>query len=688
MKVPLSWLQLYLKTAISTEKIAETLTLAGIEVDAIDPVDGDEVLEISLTPNLGHCLSIIGIARELAALLHIPLIRQLVQFEEKGAHSTSQLFNIEIEDPKACPRFFLHLIEGVKVGPSPEWLQKRLINCGQRSVNNLVDIGNLVMLETGQPLHFFDADKIEGGRIIVKRAKGAAMLQTLDEVVREIPDGALIICDAEKPLSFAGIMGGLSSAISEKTTRILIESAHFSAETVRRTSKLLGLRTEGSARWERGVDPLIAQSALERAIELVLELAGGSAARDTAKNIALPYKEIILTLRPSRVNQMLGSNLAQREIATMLGRLEIQTLEDKDDLLVLLIPSHRHDLKAEIDLVEEVARLYGFNNLPKTPARYGSSTIPHAPLYILEEGVRSKLIAQRLQECLTCDLISPELSALTTEKIQGTASAIHVLHPASIEQSVLRTTLLPGLLQVVKYNLDHQNDSLAAFEVGHIHFKDSDRYYEQSAAAIILAGKEKPLHFETKSRSVDFFDIKGQVEDFLGGLGLNDGSFETSHLHCFHPGRQARVKINDVCIGFVGEIHPALLKQLDIPLPVYFAELNLNDLFPFIEKRLLDFQMNPIPSFPGSQRDWTVTLKDSTPLGVILEKMKAQSSPLLETVQLLDLYKSDKIGKDRKNATFRFQYRDLKKTVELQEVEKEHAHIILRMSEELKDYMQ
>jgi phenylalanyl-tRNA synthetase beta chain len=337
------------------------------------------------------------------------------------------------------------------------------------------------------------------------------------------------------------------------------------------------------------------------------------------------------------------------------------------------VPTYRNDICIEVDLIEEIARVYGYNNIPKPIPEHVSSTIPNAPLYELEKDVRRRLVGEGLQELMTCDLISPAQAEMTLENAMNRDALITVLHSHSVDQSVLRTTLLPGLLQAMKYNFDHGSPNIAGFEVGRVHFKKGDQYFEPSTAAIILSGKRSPYHWELKPREFNFFDLKGIVENLFAGLKIEQIEFEVSHLHNFHPGRQAKIKKAGAILGVMGEVHPDRAEQIDVPQRIFFAELNVNELMPFIPKQWKVADLSP---FPGSERDWTVTLDQSLPIEVILAAVRAVPSRLLEKVTLLDLYKSEQIGKDKKNATFRFFYRDTEKTVAFETVEEEHARII------------
>ncbi|HEY5234546.1 MAG TPA: phenylalanine--tRNA ligase subunit beta, partial [Rhabdochlamydiaceae bacterium] len=462
----------------------------------------DPVLDISLTPNLGHVLSVLGVARELAAYYKTVAKRPVIQFTETG----HKKLTVEVTDPKLCPHYACRIMTQIKVGPSPEWLQKRLIACGLRPINNIVDVGNYVMWELGQPLHIFDLDKVEE-KIIVGPTESPITLETLDGKKREIPPQTLMIQDGEKPLAIAGIMGGLTSSATEKTTNILIESAVFDARSIRRSSRLLDLKTDASYRFDRGIDGANAVHALDRAAQLIQEIAGGEI-QPLVDVKAHAFTRRMIPCRLSKLQQMLGFSLSLGEATSLFERLEMQVKATSQDILEVVVPTYRNDLQIEVDLIEEAARLYGYNNIPRKPPVYTGSALTDNPLYLLEKEMRTLLLEQGLQECVTCDLISPTLSELTMEKGIPENSTIHVLHPRSIDQSVLRTSLMGGLLQVMKHNINHQVETLNAFEVGRIHFREKNELLEASCAGILLTGKSRQHHFDRKPQEFDFFDMK------------------------------------------------------------------------------------------------------------------------------------------------------------------------------------
>lgn len=645
-------------------------TPLGIDVASLV---SDPVFDISLTPNLGHCLSVLGIARELAAAYKTDIKKAATSCKESGLRTLL----VEVENRQLAPRYACRIMTNIEVGPSPEWLQRRLTQAGQRPINNLVDIANYVMLEMGQPLHIFDLDTIDE-KIVVTTTKEPIRFQTLDEQERSIPPNTILISDAKKPLAIAGIMGGFSSAATPKTRNILIESAVFDPTSIRKSSRLLDLKTDASYRFDRGIDREAVLHALNRAAALIQEIAGGEIhpAIDIQAEGFAPKK---IECRLPRLHQMLGFSLSKNEIISLFERLEMK-VHSEGDVLLVTPPSYRNDVTQEIDLVEEVARIYGYNHIPRDKPVYKSSDLIDAPLFSLEKEVRALLLEQGLQECVTCDLISPELAHLTLEKGISENSTIHVLHPRSIDQSVLRTSLLPGLLQVVRHNFNHQVETIPIFEVGRIHFRLQDQIEEASCAGILITGKNRPHHFDRKPADVDFFDLKGIVENLCEGLRIAKYSFEPSHLHTLHPWRQARIKSGDITIGVIGEVHPQLLSKFDLQERLFFAELHLPDLLHVKKKPRI---YSELAAFPSSVRDWTVMIGETISMDELFKSIDRTKSPYLDHYYLLDLYTSDQLGQGQKNVTLRFVYRDRTKTISLETVEQEHQKLIQAVAEKL-----
>jgi len=519
----------------------------------------------------------------------------------------------------------------------------------------------------------------------VRTAKDGERFTTLDNRERELTNEDLLICDngakESRPIAIAGVMGGLNTEVGDSTKNVLIESAYFLQSSIRRTSKRLGLQTDASRRFERGSDPNAVIHALDRAAMLMQSLAQGKVCEGVIDCKEHEFLPLALKCRLTRVNQLLGTHLSVSEVENVFNRLGFSHRWDGNDAFHLKIPTYRADIHEEIDLIEEVARIYGYDNIPKSEAKFHASLLPNAPIFLLENEVRSLALAQGLQEFLTCDLIGPAMLNIVQDDSIPPDSVIKVLNPTSIEQSILRTSLLPGLLQVVKYNFDHQNRDVLGFEIGRIHFKDKEQYKEQSVIGIIMSGRSSESHWERKSAEVDFYDLKGIIENLLQMLGIKNPIFKNSQLKTLHSGRQAAIYLDTLEIGALGEVHPAICKRLDVPQRILFAEINLHDLY---QMRRPKEKVQDLSIFPSSERDWTVTLGQEMPLQEVFDKIRLIPSKLLEEVTLLYIYQSESLGKGLRNATFHFVYRDKQKTIAQDAVDAEHARIIENINKAIK----
>lgn len=652
-----------------------------LEGTSLADIYTDTYFDISLTPNLSHCNSVIGVARELAALteqsLHLPKIH-IQEVEE----SIEENLQVHVIDKENCPRYTCRVIHNVHIGPSPDWLKQRLEKCGIRSVNNVVDVTNYVLLEMGHPLHAFDYDKLEEQVIIVRKAKEGESIKTLDGKERKLADTMLAICDSSKPVAIAGVMGGADSEIQSQSRHVVLESAYFDSISIRRASKQLGLQTDASKRFERGTDPNQLQVALDRAAMLIQKVAGGEILSGIIDVQSKEFPEALVSCRLSRINQILGRSFSRGEVENIFNRLQFPYQWDGQDQFTVHVPTYRVDIKAEIDLIEEVARLYGYENIPRLGGGYQASTMASAPIYLFEKEVRARLVSEGLQEFVTCDLIGPSLLQIVQDYSEHSETLVKVLNPTSIEQSILRTSLLSGLLQVVKYNFDHQNHNVAGFEIGRIHFRDGGQYKEQSVAGIVLTGHAHPHHWEQKARDFDFFDLKGIVENFLQELGISNVIFKNLGLETFHSGRQASIFIDSLELGSIGEIHPAIQRRLDVQRRIIFGEFNLQDLLQMakpLEK------VKPLAIYPGSERDWTFTVRNSVPFAKIVDIIQKQGSAILEEIALKDIYQSEKLSPGYQNLTLRFIYRDPSKTIEQEIVETEHQRLTIAVLQHLGD---
>ena len=634
----------------------------------------DPVFELSLTPNLGHCLSALGIARELGAALQKTIQIPKMPLSENPKSAIEDKIEVVVRDFKLAPRFMCRLVEGVKIGPSPLWLQRELLLCGQKPVHNAVDIANYVMMKLGQPLHVFDYDRIEGHTLEVAPAQSTQKIVGLDGIEREISPGMLMISDAKKAISIPGVLGGDNSAIHSDTKNILIEAAFFDPMVIRKAAKKLGLRTESVLRFEKGVDPNGVERALDEAAHWIQEICGGKVAKgkiDLKKESFSPKR---ILCRTERVNHLLGTRLSQTELEEIFQRLGFATQSLEKAQIQVDVPRYRFDVSEEIDLVEEAARLYGYNHIEKKPSRCITSTIPHDPVYLFEKEVRTRCIGLGLQEFLTSDLISPKLASLALEVASPEIALLKTLHAKTEEYSILRPSLLPSLLQVAKGNFDQKNQTFSAFETGRIHFIQKGQNEEIPMVGILLTGKALPSHWSRKPSEVDFYDLKGLLETLFEGLKVSDLSFLPSQHLSFHSGRQANVQSHGLIVGSLGEVHPNLLLKLDIKQRILYAELHLRHLMEHRGRT----QMAPIPQFPSSERDWTLSLLPTALIETIFQSIQSVRPPLLEKVELIDLYQPE--HGSQKNVTFRFTYRDPLTTISLKEVETVHTELLEKVS--------
>lgn len=667
MKIPLAWLNEILPTKLAPAEINEVLTSIGLEVE------GEDILEIALTPNLSHCASVYGVARELASVTqeHLTLPQYSLK-EEAEAGPIEELISVTVEDMDLCPRYSCRLITGLQVAPSPDWLKQRLEDCGMRSINNVVDATNLVLLELGHPLHAFDYDLIEGKKIIVRRARKGETIGALDGKEYYPTPDTLLIADSNKAIAIAGIMGGANSEVHEHTHSVLLESAYFEPAGIRMACRQLALESASSHRFERGCDPNGVIESLNRAAYWIAKLGKGKVAPGITDLYSAPFLPRTLSCRLQRINRLLGTRLAMGEVETLLRALNFEICQLKEDLITVKVPTYRVDITQEIDLIEEVARLYGYNNLhKKEKPSFRMGSLHHSPEYLFAKEVRTLLVAQGLQELLTCDLIGPAQASLMPTDHFPSRSQIKLLNPHSIEQSIMRPSMLPGILSAIHYNASHDTRSLAAFEVGRVHFASKGRYFEPSALAIALTGTSRPANWSSAPRPFDFFDLKGIIEGLFKSLHITTAvTFHPSQFANFHPGRQAVVHIGEAEIGIMGEIHPSTLNSALIDSPVYFAELNLEDLQSHVAREI---KMAPLPLFPASIRDWTITVDEDSQAGALLKLIQDCSSTLLESYSLIAIYKSPQ--QEGKNLTFRFVYRDKHKTIAQADVEAEHLRI-------------
>ncbi len=636
----------------------------------------DVLFEIGLTPNRADCLSVIGVAREIAAKLGKKVRYATHQISETGADIAS-IASVEIVDPDLCPRYTARFVSGCKIAPSPQWLVNRLKAVGQRSINNVVDITNYVLMEYGHPLHAFDFRQLAGGKIIVRRAAEGEKFTTLDGQERTLNATDLTIRDAGRAVALAGIMGGENSEIADDTADILLESAYFNPSAIRLTSKRLGIHTESSHRFERGADVQIVTTALDRAASLIAELAGGTVAKGAIDVFPAPQSVKNITLRVSRVNSILGLDLDEATITKIFTNLEFKVVSSFNGVLEILVPSFRVDIEREIDLVEEVARLYGFENIPMTMpvAQVFSDRVPR--YQILEREVKSHLARVGFNEVINFSFASHcDISKLNFSAEDKRNSAVALLNPLVDEHAVMRTTLLPALLQTVAKNFSLRNFNLRLFEMRRVYWikPGNELLDEPLHVAGIITGLRYSDSWNQPKDSVDFFDLKGVVESLTGLFKLPELSFVAGEVEpYYHPGKAATVICNGQTVGTLGEIHPDVQEAFGIDKSVYYFELDFATLVDLGSDTLL---VKAPSRFPDTYRDIAMLMSSATPSAAIVECIKSVKSDKLISVEIFDLYTGDKIPEGQKSIAVRVRYGSFERTLTDEEVNKVHQKIV------------
>jgi phenylalanyl-tRNA synthetase beta chain len=668
MKLPIEWLREFIDTPLSDDALADKLTMAGLEVEETTPSDDGPVFHTKITANRGDWASIVGTAREAAAALDRPLTWQPAPLPDEK-DDIQRWVGVRVEDPALCPRFTGKLIRNIVFRPSPDWMQKRLLAVGMRPINIVVDITNYVMLELGQPLHAYDYATLPEGQVVVRPARVGETLKTLDGIDRVLTPEMLAICDHTRPIGLAGIMGGADTEVSETTKHIFLESAHFDPGSIRRTSKTLNLSTEASYRFERYVDPELAPLALERACDLLAELADGEVVLgrvDLYPQVVLPRT---LTLRASRTNAILGTDLDEAAIAGSLRRLGL-AVDAASEPLSVSVPTFRPDLVKEIDLIEEVGRMIGYATLPETlPAAQGAGG-GDAPQGRLAARLRTVLIGFGLSEALTHSLAAP--SPFDDPREQSRRVAIR--QALSSELSGLRQSLVPNLLDVLARNLRQRQPSVQMFEVGKV-FDLGDaagRYVESRRVAAVLTGS-----------NTDFFTAKGLVESLASALSLPVLAFAAASRPQMHPGRCAAISLAGKVTGYVAELDPEAVKSyLDVPATVGRVAVFELDADCLLAHTYPVHRYQPLPRFPAVSRDIAVLVEAATPYALLeTTAREAADSALTETIGLQSIYTGDRVPVGKKSVALRLTFRAADRTLTDPEVDSQMAVVEARLIE-------
>lgn len=643
----------------------------GTDIVSVLGLD-NEVIELEITPNRPDCLSIIGMAREAGAALNINIEEPKININN-GADTIEDYMNsIEVES-SMCKRYYGRVVKDVRIKESPLWMQIRLMEAGVRPINNIVDITNFVMLEYGQPLHAFDLDKIDEGKIVVRQAKTNETFTTLDNIERKLDNEDLVITDGKNPIAIAGVMGGIDSEVTENTKTILIEGANFHEGSIRKTSKKLGLRTEASNRFEKGIDPNLCKIAVDRVCQLIEELQVGTIVNNNIDVYENVRKETTINLRPERANMLLGIDIDTCDMLDYLNRLGLKSTFDGQEIKTIC-PTYRLDLEREVDLIEEIGRLYGFHNIESKPL-IGVLTRGERPYEnIIIDKSNFVLMALGFNEVMTYSFISPKsYDKINTSEDSPLRNYIKLLNPLGEDYSIMRTTLIPEMLDLMSRNYNRGIKSSFVYEIGSV-------FIPKELPIVELPEEKKVLSIGFYGEE-DFYFLKETIEKLLNKLGIKNIEYtrETNNP-TFHPGRTAKIFVEDVELGFFGEVHVDVLENYEINDRIYLGHLNF-DLI--VELANLDIKYKPLPKYPSMTRDIALVVKEDIMVGQIENIILKHGEDLIEKIELFDIYTGGQIPEGMKSVAYSITYRSYERTLRENQINKIQESIIKDLEESL-----
>ncbi len=646
----------------------------------------DTAFEIGLTPNRPDCLSLVGVAREVAAICGQPLRLPTIEISPAG-EDISTACQVEIEDPQGCPRYAARMVRNVKIGPSPDWMVQRLESIGMRSINNVVDVTNYVMMELGHPLHAFDFRELSAGKIIVRRASEGESFVALDDSEHKLSREDLMICDGERPVAMAGVMGGQNSEVQDDTSCVLLEAAYFNPVSIRRTSKRHGLHTESSHRFERGADVDMVPVALDRAATLIAQLAGGQVANGVIDNYPAPLEKAEITLSAEKTGRLLGIYVDLSQIRRLLEGIGLTTATNKTDasgLIDVVVPSFRPDLEREVDLIEEIARLYGYDNIPVTMPLANLESQASKVELKYEEKLRNALVGCGFSEIINYSFVAPDaVKKLALAAEDPRLQSVRILNPLTEDQAVMRTSLVPSMLETLAKNLAYRTTDLHLFEMRPVFFAATDTTAgrQELHLATAMTGARDPFSWAGSDARVDFFDLKGVLEKLLDILGVQKVSFSAESPEPYlHPGKSARVKSGEALLGVIGEIHPEIQQEFDLDQPVYLFELNLDQVFALAGHRDAFF----VPSkFPAVERDSALLIDEAVEAETVLQIARKNLGKLGQDAVIFDVYRGKGIPEGKKSLALRVRYGSTEKTLTEQEITKAHGRLVRSICHQL-----
>ncbi|MCM3065021.1 phenylalanine--tRNA ligase subunit beta [Priestia flexa] len=652
---------------------------AEVGADALEALNlHDEVLELGLTPNRSDCLSMLGVAHEVAAILNREVKYPEVEFQETE-EKASDYISVVVEAKEDNPLYVARMVKNVKIAPSPLWMQTRLMAAGIRPHNNVVDITNYILLEYGQPLHAFDYDRLGSKEVVVRHAKEGEEIVTLDDQKRVLKENQLVITNGKDPIALAGVMGGANSEVQDDTVNVLIESAYFRGLSVRQTSKEHGLRSEASARFEKGIDPSRTRLAADRAAELMAAYAGGEIVSGTVEFDEMTIEPAVVSVTLERINHVLGTELEMAEVQEIMNRLQFES-KVEGDAIIVTVPTRRGDITIEEDIVEEVARMYGYDHLPTTLPVTVATPGRLSDYQLKRRKVRRFLEGAGLAQTTTYSLTSAEKA---TQFALNTASTVRLAMPMSEDRSVLRQSLVPHLLEAVKHNNARQTDSIALYETGSVFLgtEEGQLPIEEERVAGAITGLWHSHSWQGEKKAADFYVAKGVVEGLLSALGLdNHIEYKPTNQEGMHPGRTAAVVLNGQEAGYVGQLHPVTQKQYGLR-ETYVFELNLKAIF---AAKVEEVRYSAIPRFPSITRDIALVVDKEVLAGELQTAIYEAGGELLKEVAVFDLYDGERMEEGKKSVAFSLRYLDPERTLTDEEVSAAHANVLKVVEEQFK----
>ena len=644
-------------------------TPIGVDIKEVLGLD-DVVYDFDLTANRGDCFNMIGLAREVAAVTGANLKMPSMEVKEAAEGDANEMAKVEIKATDLCSRFAVRVLKNIKIKESPSWMQRRLRACGVRPISNVVDVTNYVMLELGQPMHAYDYDKVGGHKLIVRRAENKEKLVTLDEQERTLTDSMIVIGDAKHAVGLGGVMGGLETEVTGTTVNVMLEAATFDGVSIRRTSRALGLRSEASSRFERGVDTVLTWNALNRAANLLESMEACETVPGIVDAYPVPYVPAIVKVSPEAINSRIGIAITKEEMVATLEKLQFGVQEEGAELVVTA-PTWRPDVTCDADISEEICRIHGLDNieshLPCLDVTKGGQHI----IYDVQDSIKDYMVAVGMNEVINYSFIHPSaFDKIGLAADDARRKAIDIMNPITDDFKVMRTTLVPGMLANVAYNVARQNTKVATFEVGRIYFADqlplSGFPTEKPMLCMALCGKRNELNWNEGREDVDFYDAKGIVEGLLNNLQLQDWKFTVGSAPYLHPGKSCSIEYNGMSIGCFGEVHPAVQNAYGLPQAAYLFELEIE---PLVAAATHVPQYTHLPKFPGTSRDIAVVVPTEIAMSELVEVINANAGELLQAVKVFDVYTGKQVAEGCKSMAFNLTFQANDRTLTDDEID-------------------